>query len=57
MWFAANYLMYMNSAINPLIYGFTNYRFRKAMDLTPGVTMFKFGTWCCVSTKVRLMIE
>ncbi|KAJ0174502.1 hypothetical protein K1T71_009610 [Dendrolimus kikuchii] len=48
MWFAANYLMYMNCAINPLIYGFTNYRFRKAMDRTPGVSCFKFGNWCCI---------
>ncbi|KAJ8715214.1 hypothetical protein PYW08_005195 [Mythimna loreyi] len=50
MWFAANYLMYMNSAVNPLIYGFTNARFRKAMDRTPGIACFKFGTWCCMCT-------
>ncbi|NP_001127750.1 neuropeptide receptor 22 [Bombyx mandarina] len=50
MWFAANYLMYLNCTINPLIYGFTNLRFRKAMDRTPGVACFKFGSWCCVCT-------
>ncbi|XP_028165730.1 neuropeptide receptor 22 [Ostrinia furnacalis] len=53
MWFAANYLMYTNSAINPLIYGFTNVRFRKAMDITPGVRFFKFGSWCCICTIFR----
>ncbi|KAL4707885.1 hypothetical protein ACJJTC_010320 [Scirpophaga incertulas] len=54
MWFVANFLMYMNSAINPLIYGFTNFRFRKAMDRTSGIEYFKFGSWCCVCpTKSR----
>ncbi|CAH1639284.1 unnamed protein product [Spodoptera littoralis] len=48
MWFASNYLLYLNCAINPLIYGFTNARFRKAMDRTPGVACFKFGSWCCL---------
>ncbi|XP_059048742.1 ultraviolet-sensitive opsin [Achroia grisella] len=48
MWFAANYLIYMNCAVNPLIYGFTNRRFRKAMDRTPGIAWCKFGSWCCV---------
>ncbi|CAB3230690.1 unnamed protein product [Arctia plantaginis] len=50
MWFAANYMMYLNSAVNPLIYGFTNLRFRKAMDRTRGVAWFRFGSWCCVRT-------
>ncbi|KAL0821964.1 hypothetical protein ABMA28_005352 [Loxostege sticticalis] len=53
MWFAANFLMYTNSTVNPLIYGFTNIRFRKAMDLTPGVSIFKFGSWCCVCCAFR----
>ncbi|CAK1587154.1 unnamed protein product [Parnassius mnemosyne] len=48
MWFIANYLIYFNCAINPLIYGFTNIRFRRAMDRTPGIAWFKFGSWCCV---------
>lgn len=52
MWFVANYLMYLNCAINPLIYGFTNARFRKAMDRTPGIACFKFGSWCCIFTMV-----
>lgn len=47
-WFAANYLMYLDCALNPLIYGFTNERFRRAMDRTPGLSYFKFGTWCCI---------
>ncbi|CAH0588909.1 unnamed protein product [Chrysodeixis includens] len=50
MWFVANFLMYLNCAVNPLIYGFTNARFRKAMDRTPGIACFKFGSWCCVFT-------
>ncbi|CAH0401003.1 unnamed protein product [Chilo suppressalis] len=53
LWFAANYLMYVDCAINPLIYGFTNYRFRKAMDRTPGVAIFKFGSWCCVCSMCK----
>ncbi|XP_045774600.1 neuropeptide receptor 22 [Maniola jurtina] len=52
MWFIASYLMYLNCAINPLIYGFTNTRFRRAMDRTPGVAWFKFGTWCCACATV-----
>ncbi|CAH2044082.1 unnamed protein product, partial [Iphiclides podalirius] len=40
MWFLANYLIYVNCAINPLIYGFTNLRFRRAMDRTSGVASF-----------------
>ncbi|CAG4959981.1 unnamed protein product [Parnassius apollo] len=48
MWFIANYLIYFNCAINPLIYGFTNTRFRRAMDRTPGVAWFNFGSWCCM---------
>ncbi|XP_072945115.1 neuropeptide receptor 22 [Epargyreus clarus] len=46
IWFSASFLMYVNCAINPLIYGFTNTRFRKAMDRTPGIACFKFGSWC-----------
>ncbi|CAG9788867.1 unnamed protein product [Diatraea saccharalis] len=53
MWFAANYLIYMDCAINPLIYGFTNFRFRKAMDRTPGIALFKFGSWCCVCSMFK----
>ncbi|CAF4878982.1 unnamed protein product [Pieris macdunnoughi] len=48
LWFTASYLMYLNCALNPLIYGFTNVRFRRAMDRTPGLACFRFGTWCCV---------
>ncbi|KAG6451372.1 RYamide receptor [Manduca sexta] len=53
MWFAANFLMYLNCAANPLIYGFTNPRFRNAMDRTPGVACFKFGNWCCACSMFR----
>lgn len=53
MWFIASYLMYVNCTVNPLIYGFTNTRFRRAMDRTPGVACFKFGTWCCACITVR----
>ncbi|XP_041982158.1 neuropeptide receptor 22 [Aricia agestis] len=53
MWFTANYLMYVNSAINPLIYGFTNVRFRRAMDRTPGIRCFSFGSWCCICATIQ----
>ncbi|XP_045451234.1 ultraviolet-sensitive opsin [Melitaea cinxia] len=53
MWFIASYLMYLNCAINPLIYGFTNVRFRRAMDRTPGIACFRFGSWCCICTMVK----
>ncbi|KAI8439655.1 hypothetical protein MSG28_013361 [Choristoneura fumiferana] len=53
IWFVANFLMYFNSAINPLIYGFTNLRFRRAMDRTPGIACFRFGTWCCVCSMFK----
>ncbi|XP_061379109.1 G-protein coupled receptor 54 [Danaus plexippus] len=51
IWFIATYLMYANCAINPVIYGFTNTRFRKAMDRTPCIACFRFGSLCCVYGK------
>ncbi|XP_063365345.1 red-sensitive opsin [Cydia amplana] len=53
IWFAGNLLMYFNSAINPLIYGFTNLRFRRAMDRTPGIACCRFGSWCCVCAMLK----
>ncbi|KAG7312068.1 hypothetical protein JYU34_001517 [Plutella xylostella] len=53
MWFAANCLMYIDCVVNPLIYGFTNERFRRAMDRTPGLVCFRFGSWCCVCNTVK----
>ncbi|GBP55645.1 Substance-K receptor [Eumeta japonica] len=51
VWFGANFLMYFNCALNPLIYGFSNERFRRAMDRTPGISWCRFGSWCCKSNK------
>ncbi|CAK1555583.1 unnamed protein product [Leptosia nina] len=57
LWFVASYLMYVDCALNPLIYGFTNVRFRRAMDRTPGLSCFRFGTWCCICTLVARKTE
>ncbi|XP_055917880.1 neuropeptide FF receptor 2 [Eupeodes corollae] len=40
LWYIAHYLMFLNAAVNPIIYGYTNDNFRRAYDQTP---MFK----CC----------
>lgn len=34
LWFASHYLLFLNSAINPLIYGLTNDNFRRAYNQT-----------------------
>ncbi|XP_049850582.1 neuropeptide Y receptor type 2 isoform X2 [Schistocerca gregaria] len=41
-WFAAKYFLYVNAAINPLIYGFTNESFRRAFRTLP-VSRWVFG--------------
>ncbi|XP_068617965.1 neuropeptide FF receptor 2 [Battus philenor] len=57
IWFLANYLIYVNCAINPLIYGFTNVRFRRAMDRTPGIAWCRFGVWCCAGVLVCYLLN
>lgn len=34
LWFVAKYLIFVNTALNPLIYGFTNEKIRKAFKST-----------------------
>ncbi|XP_028895412.2 neuropeptide FF receptor 2 [Zeugodacus cucurbitae] len=34
-WYISQYLMFLNAAVNPLIYGFNNDNFRRAYDQTP----------------------
>ncbi|XP_054737098.1 neuropeptide FF receptor 2 isoform X2 [Anastrepha obliqua] len=34
-WYISQFLMFLNSAVNPLIYGFNNDNFRRAYDQTP----------------------
>lgn len=35
LWFISHYLIYLNCAINPIIYGLTNESYRKALGLNP----------------------
>ncbi|XP_055856553.1 neuropeptide FF receptor 2 [Episyrphus balteatus] len=35
LWYIAHYLMFLNAAVNPIIYGYTNDNFRRAYDQTP----------------------
>lgn len=35
LWYTAHYLLYLNSAVNPIIYGLTNDNFRRAYYQTP----------------------
>lgn len=35
LWYAAHYLLYLNAAVNPIIYGLTNDNFRRAYHQTP----------------------
>nr|CAH7727096.1 unnamed protein product [Callosobruchus chinensis] len=55
MWFISKYLIYVNSSLNPIIYGVTNETFRKAFKTT------KFSKWLFPSTgkitKVNLHLK
>lgn len=35
LWYASHYLLYLNAAVNPIIYGLTNDNFRRAYHQTP----------------------
>lgn len=35
LWYASHYLIFLNAAVNPLIYGLTNDNFRRAYHQTP----------------------
>lgn len=35
VWYVSHYLLYLNAAINPIIYGLTNDNFRRAYHQTP----------------------
>lgn len=39
LWYISHYLLYLNAAVNPIIYGLTNDNFRRAYCQTP----FSFG--------------
>ncbi|XP_067633514.1 neuropeptide FF receptor 2 [Eurosta solidaginis] len=41
IWYIAQFLMFLNAAINPLIYGFKNDNFKRAYDQTPLCSCFK----------------
>ncbi|XP_039955229.1 neuropeptide FF receptor 2 [Bactrocera tryoni] len=43
-WYISQYLMFLNAAVNPLIYGFNNDNFRRAYDQTPLCNCFKRNT-------------
>ncbi|CAD7012609.1 unnamed protein product [Ceratitis capitata] len=40
-WYISQYLMFLNAAVNPLIYGFNNDNFRRAYDQTPLCSCYK----------------
>lgn len=40
-WYISQYLMFLNAAVNPLIYGFNNDNFRRAYDQTPLCNCYK----------------
>ncbi|XP_022916828.1 neuropeptide Y receptor type 1 [Onthophagus taurus] len=42
LWFVSKYLVFVNAAINPVIYGLTNEKFRRALKST-GVAKFLFN--------------
>lgn len=35
LWYISQYLMFLNAAINPIIYGYKNDNFRRAYEQTP----------------------
>lgn len=45
LWFVSKYLIFVNSALNPLIYGATNEKFRRAFKTT------KISKWLFPKTK------
>ncbi|CAH1968961.1 unnamed protein product [Acanthoscelides obtectus] len=46
LWFISKYLMYVNSSLNPIIYGVTNEKFRKAFKIT------EFSKWLFPSSDI-----
>lgn len=41
LWYISQYLMFVNAAVNPVIYGYKNENFRRAYDQTPLCTCYK----------------
>lgn len=52
LWIASKYLIFVNAALNPVIYGLTNEKFRKAFRTTP-LAMKLLGR----EAKTRLVVE
>lgn len=48
LWYCSHFLMFCNAAINPIIYGLTNDKFRKAYRQTPLIKLF------CKTSSARL---
>lgn len=51
LWYISHYLLYLNAAVNPIIYGLTNDNFRRAYCQTP----FSLGKlWTNITNSLRL---
>lgn len=44
LWYTSHYLLYLNAAVNPIIYGLTNDNFRRAYHQTP-ILPCRYKTW------------
>lgn len=44
LWYTSHYLLYLNAAINPIIYGLTNDNFRRAYHQTP-IFSCRYSSW------------
>lgn len=44
LWYTSHYLLYLNAAVNPIIYGLTNDNFRRAYHQTP-ILPWRYRAW------------
>lgn len=52
LWYTSHYLLYLNAAVNPIIYGLTNDNFRRAYHQTPLLPQ-RIRHWSMQTKKMR----
>lgn len=52
LWYTSHYLLYLNAAVNPIIYGLTNDNFRRAYHQTPLLPQ-RIRIWSTLTKKTK----
>lgn len=52
LWYTSHYLLYLNAAVNPIIYGLTNDNFRRAYHQTPLLPQ-RIRLWSTLAKKLQ----